>query len=162
MPKRFHSSAILVVVFILGLAAGIAGMVWAWPGMHARYFQHPREPYLHHVQTTLRLTPQQVTQVQGVFKDAGQLRHRMHLEFAPQYEKLCEQYMQVRQQERDTYMKSPERRQLLTQLQGIMTTSQWQQWRQMQASGNHHVRRDPCHHPASSSSSAGSGSGSHR
>lgn len=160
MPKRFHSSAILVIVFVLGLAAGIAGMVWAWPGVQARYFSHKRETFVQRLQTTLQLTPPQVTQVQGVIADAGQLRHSIHLKYAPQYHALCEQAYALHQQERDAYLQSPQRKQLLDRLHSIMTASQWQKWQQPSSANTHRPRPDPCEHSRSGNARpAGSSSG---
>lgn len=160
MPKRFHSSAILVIVFVLGLAAGIAGMVWAWPGVQARYFSHKRETFVQRLQTTLELTPPQVTQVQGVIEDAGQLRHSIHLKYAPQYHALCEQAYALHQQERDAYLQSPQRKQLLDRLHSIMTASQWQKWQQPSSANTHRPRPDPCEHSRSGNARpAGSSSG---
>ncbi|MGH9475557.1 MAG: hypothetical protein ACRD1C_04420 [Terriglobales bacterium] len=143
MPRGLHSTAILVVVFVLGLAAGIAGMVWAWPGVHARYFNHRRE---HRLQSELQLTPQQVSKIQGVFKNAGNLRHQIHVQFQPQYEKLCDQFVATQREERDAYMQLPQRQQLLGKLQSIMTPSQWTKWQQMGSQNGHRPRRDPCGH----------------
>ncbi|TAN23469.1 MAG: hypothetical protein EPN33_04800 [Acidobacteria bacterium] len=160
MPKGFHSSAILVIVFVLGLVAGIAGMVWAWPGVQARYFTHKRETYVQHLQTTLQLTPQQVTQVEGVIQDAGQLRHSIHLQYAPQYHAMCEQAYTLHQQERDSYLQSPQRKLLLDRLHRIMTASQWQKWQQPSSTNNHRARPDPCEHSRSRNPrAAGSSSG---
>ncbi|MGH9413977.1 MAG: hypothetical protein ACRD0Y_09590 [Terriglobales bacterium] len=142
MPKRLHSSAILVVVFVLGLAAGIAGMVWAWPGVHARYFHPKHQSFSQHMQTTLQLTPQQTAQVRSVFADAGKVRHSIHLQYEPQYRALSEQFCSVYKQERSAYVDSPQRKQLLGKLQSIMTTTQWQGWEKMVRS--HHSHHGPC------------------
>lgn len=156
MPRGIHSTAILVVVFVLGLAAGIAGMVWAWPGVHARYFGHKHEPYLQHLQTTLRLTPQQVSEVQGVLKGARDLSHQIHLQYQPQYDSLCEQFVATHNHERDEYLQSPQRQKLLDQLHGIMTSTQWAEWQQMQSQGARRPRKDPCGHSHNGAPPAGS------
>ncbi|MGH9487196.1 MAG: hypothetical protein ACRD04_06345 [Terriglobales bacterium] len=143
MPKGIHSTAIIVIVFVLGLAAGIVGMIYAGPGLHA-HFAHPRHR-VDPLQSELHLTPQQINQVHGVFKDAGQVRHQIHLQYQAEYENLCEQYATVRKQEHDSYMQSPDRQKLLNELHGIMTGSQWTEWQKLVS--QHHPHTITCGHP---------------
>lgn len=148
MSRRFQTSLILVVVFCLGLAAGVAGMVWAWPGVRARFAHKPQhEPPMARMQRTLSLTPQQVTAMQTVLKGIGDLRHQIHLEYTPQYDHLCEQSAQVLQQEREEYVQSPERLKALDQIHGILTDAQWKifQDRMVESSKSRNQPPDPCH-----------------
>src|SRR6185312_15493328 len=116
MSRRFQTSLILVVVFCLGLAAGVAGMIWAWPGVRSRFVHKPQhEPPMARMQRTLSLTPQQVTEMSTVLKGVGDLRHQIHLKYAPEYERLCDQSAQTLQRERDEYVQSPERQKALDQ-----------------------------------------------
>lgn len=148
MAKRLQSSVILVVVFCLGLAAGVAGMVWAWPGVQARFFRRQRVPPLQRLQRTLSLTPQQLTQMQTVLKGVGDLRHSIHLKYVPEYTRLCEDFAQASQQERDEYTQSPDRQKALDQIHGILTSAQWQIFQnRMMASGKSRVTQpDLCRH----------------
>ncbi len=124
MPRSFSSTVILVVVFALGLSAGIGGMVWAWPGLQAKYFPHKHQPFIQVLQKRVKLTPQQVPQVEAVLSDVSARNHANHLLFRPQYAKICDEYNQVRKQERDAY--APIREQELDKLHAIFTPEQWQ------------------------------------
>ena len=148
MSRRWQTSLILVVVFGLGLAAGVAGMVWAWPGVRSRFAPKPQhEPPMVRMQRTLSLTPQQVTQMQTVLKGIGDLRHQIHLKYAPQYDRLCEQSAQVFQQEREEYVQAPERQKALDEIHGILTDPQWKifQDRMVESGKSRGQQSDPCH-----------------
>lgn len=147
MPKRLHSTLILVVVFGLGLAAGIAGMVWAWPGLRNRLMPHRRQTFVQYLQGSLKLTPAQVPQIQAVINDTWQRGHTVHLQYVPGYTKLCEEFLQLSQQEHASFL--PVRQQELTKLRAIMTPDQWQKFQQMRAAAaKRHPPRKPdlCRH----------------
>lgn len=148
MPRSWQSSAILVVVFGLGLAAGIAGMVWAWPGIRARFHNntHPRETGIQRLQRTLNLTAEQVPQVQAVLKDAIAQRHAVHLTFQPDYARICGEFDQVLKKEHDALV--PGSQQELNKLQAILTSAQWQTFQQERAANRRPPRPDLCRHPA--------------
>lgn len=147
MSRRFQTSLILVVVFCLGLAAGVGGMIWAWPGVRSRFVHKPQhEPPMARMQRTLSLTPQQVTEMSTVLKGVGDLRHQIHLKYAPEYERLCDQSAQTLQRERDEYVQSPERQKALDQIHGILSDAQWKIFQdRMVESGKSRQPPDPCH-----------------
>lgn len=153
MPRSFHSTLILVVVFVLGLAAGICGMVWAWPGVHNRYMRPRHLTPTQRLTKSLQLTPQQIPQVQSVFNDARTERHQIYLQFYPQYAQACSQFSQVlsdvSKQEHQAY--EPIRQKNLGKLQSILTPQQWQemQAQQRQQAGGRggrssHPHQDMC------------------
>lgn len=124
----------------------MATMVWAWPGLRARYFPHHRTTLVEYLKP-LKLTPQQVSQVQAVYKETGQRSHEIYLQFVPQYTKICEDFTATRKQERDAF--EPVRQQELSKLQAIMTPAQWQQFQQMRAQsqrGQPQRQPDVCRH----------------
>ncbi|HXE30661.1 MAG TPA: hypothetical protein VN515_02540 [Terriglobales bacterium] len=130
MPKRLHSSLILVAVFVLGIVGGIAGMVWAWPGLHARFFPH------HHLTLAQALKPvgltaAQMPQVEAIYRETGDRGHQIHLQFVPEYAHICDEFTQTRKQERDAY--APLRQQELDKLRAVMNDTQWQRYQQMRA-----------------------------
>jgi|GEM_PF-3145326 len=143
MPKRVHSTMILMVVFVLGLGAGIAGMVWAWPGVRTKYFQPPRrERFVPMLTRTLRLTPQQVPQVQSVVDEQRKQVHDIHVQFIPRYNKVCEDFLQIVHDEREVM--SPVRQQELDKLKAIMTSSQWDKFESDRAqAAKAHPQRPP-------------------
>jgi len=155
MPKRFHSTLILVAVFGLGLAAGVGVMVWAWPGLRARYFPHRHEPIQQYLTRTLKLNPQQVPPLHALIQDIGVRRHQLHLQFVPAYTKVCNDFTAVQRQERDAY--APIRQQELDKLRAILTPAQWQTFQQQraQASRNQPPRQtDLCRHLAPAANGA--------
>ncbi|MGH9394615.1 MAG: hypothetical protein ACRD1E_10630 [Terriglobales bacterium] len=117
---------ILVVVFVLGLGAGIAGMVWAWPGLRAKYFPRHREHFVAMLTSTLKLTQQQVPQVQAVVQDTRERSHQIHLQFVPRYDKVCEDFLQIVHEEHDAF--TPLGQQESVKLKAIMTPAQWQKY----------------------------------
>ncbi len=131
MAKRFHSTLILVVVFGLGLAAGVAGMVWAWPGLRDHLMPHRRQTFVQYLQRTLKLSSTQVPRVEAVLKDAGRRRHQVHVQFVPEYTKICEDFLTVSQKERSIF--APIRQQELGKLQAILTPAQWQTFQTQRA-----------------------------
>lgn len=121
-------------------------MVWAWPGLHSRYFPHHR-PSLTEYLKPLNLSPTQLPQVLAVYKDTGQQSHQLHLKFVPEYEKICNDFTATRQQEQDGY--EPIRAQALGKLQTIMTADQWQKFQAMRAEqrkNQGHSKPDVCRH----------------
>lgn len=143
MPKRLHSSLILAAVFVLGIAGGVAGMVWAWPGLRARYFHRQHQTFIEYMQKTLNLTPAQVPQVQAIFKETSDRRHAIHLQFAPQYYAACEQYMQIRAQERAAF--EPVGQQSLDKMKAVLTPAQWETFQKQRPPQR--AQRDTCQHP---------------
>ncbi len=131
MGKRIHSTLILVVVFGLGLATGVAGMVWAWPGVRDHLMPHHRQTFVQYLQRTLNLSATQVPQVEAVLKDTRQRRHAVHLQFVPQYTTLCESFLTVSQKERAIF--APTLQQELGKLQAILTPAQWQKFQAQRA-----------------------------
>jgi len=131
MPKRIHTTLILVAVFVLGIAGGISVMVWAWPGLRSEFHRDRRQDFVQYLQKSLHLSASQVPPVRALFKDAGERRHRIHLEFAPAYAKVCEEYMGVRAQERQAF--APVRQQALGKLQAMLTPAQWKAFQQQRA-----------------------------
>jgi hypothetical protein len=147
MPKRFHSTLILVVVFGLGLAAGVAGMVWAWPGVRDRLMPHRRQTFVEYLQHSLQLTPAQVPQIEAVINDTRRRGHTVHMQYVPAYTNICEQFLKVSQQEHTSFL--PVRQQELSKLQAIMTPTQWRKFQQMRAAAaKRHPPRKPdlCRH----------------
>jgi hypothetical protein len=147
MPKRIHSTLILVVVFAFGLAAGVAGMVWAWPGLHNRLMPHRRQTFVQFLQHSLNLTPVQLPQVRAVINDTRRRGHAVHEQYVGAYSKICEDFMQVSQREHASFL--PVRQQELSKLQAIMTPAQWQKFQRMRAAAEkRHPPRKPdlCRH----------------
>lgn len=143
MSQRFHSTLILVAVFVLGVA-GASCMIWAWPGMRMHLFPHHR-PTLAQYMKPVGVNATQLAQVEAIFKETGERRHEVHLQFVPQYAKVCDDFTQVRRQERDAY--TPVGQQELTKLQAVMTPAQWQKFQQLR-SQQHQPSRPPdlCRH----------------
>lgn len=149
MSKRLHSSLILAAVFVLGIVGGVAGMVWAWPGLRARYFHHERPPFIEYLQKSLNLTPAQVPRMQAIFKETGDRSHAIHVQFMPQYSNLCEQYVQVRAQEREAY--APVRQEELDKIQAVLNPTQWATFQKQRSAAmqaqSQRQQHDPCQHP---------------
>lgn len=146
MAKRWNSTLILVAVFILGLAGGVATMVWAWPGLHSRYFPHHRQTLTEYLKP-LQLTPAQLPQVLAVYKDTGEKSHVLHMKFVPEYEKICSDFTATRAQEQDAY--EPLRQEALGKLQALMTADQWTKFQAMRAEqrkNQPHNKPDVCRH----------------
>ncbi len=146
---------ILVVVFAFGLAAGVGVMVWAWPGLRAHFFPHHREGFVPYMTRTLKLTPQQVPQLQALAKEITERRHQLHLQFVPAYTKVCNDFTQVQKQERDAY--APIRQQEVDKFHAMLTSAQWQAFQQQraQASRNRPPRQtDLCRHLAAAPGAA--------
>ena len=172
MPKRFHSSMILAVVFVLGILGGVAGMVWAWPGIRARYFHHPRPTFTQFLQTSLNLTTAQVPEVQKIYKETGDRSHTIHLQFVPDYTRVCEEYVQIRGKERDAF--APVRQEELDKMHQVLTPTQWatfqkQRTAAMKAQTERQQRQDSCQHagqgpggPGPGGPNGGRGRGGHR
>lgn len=163
MPNRLNSTLILVAVFGFGLAAGICGMVWAWPGLRAHYFPRHRESYTQFLTRTLKLSTQQQSQVQVVLKDTQDRRRALTVEFQPQYAKVCSDFVAIRKQEGDAY--APIRQQELDKLHAVFTDAQWQTFQQGRAQNarNQPPRQtDLCRRLLSPSGGGGGGRGSGR
>ncbi|MGH9417178.1 MAG: hypothetical protein ACRD01_11170 [Terriglobales bacterium] len=148
MPRSFHSTLILVIVFAFGLAAGVSGMVWAWPGVHQRYMRPRHQTLIQRLTKSLNLTPTQVPQVQALFNDTRNRRHQIYVQFYPQYSQACGQFNQamsaISHQERQAF--EPTRQQENRKLQSLLTPQQWQKYQAALAS-HQRQRRDPCRLP---------------
>jgi len=131
MPKRIHSTMILVAVFGLGIAGGIAGMVWAWPGLRSHLFPHNHESGIEQLQKTLSLDPAQVPQVKAIYEETGERSHSIHLQFVPAYNQICNEYTQTRSQERAAF--APIRQQELDKLHAVLNPEQWAKVQQRRA-----------------------------
>ncbi|MGH9519898.1 MAG: hypothetical protein ACRD2D_09615, partial [Terriglobales bacterium] len=121
-------------------------MVWAWPGVHARYFPRHHQTLTGYLKP-LNLTTTQMPEVLAVYKNFDQQRHQIHMGFTPAYEKVCDDFMATSQQERVAY--EPIRHQALDQLQKILTTPQWQKFQAMRTAGQKnqpHYTPDVCRH----------------
>ncbi len=124
MAKRLHSSLILMAVFLLGLGGGVAGMIWAWPGLRARYFRPQRPSFVEYLRESLKLTPDQVTQVQAISKETRDRSQALHLQFVPSYNKVCEDFSQIRTQETAAF--APLRQEELDKMHGVLSAAQWE------------------------------------
>ena len=146
MPDRFHSSLLLVAVFVLGLAGGVGVMVWAWPGVR-NHFHHEHQGFMDFLQHSLDLSPEQMPKVREVFNDAHERGSQVHAQFVPAYTRICDEYMDVLGRERAAF--APIRQQEMDRMQSVLTPKQWTDF-SAQASKvqreREHYRPDVCRH----------------
>ena len=148
MAKRWHSTLILVAAFVLGLAGGALGIIWAHPGMRPFFFHRPQRPtFVQYLQQSLQLTPAQVPKVQAIFQETGQRSHAIHAQFVPAYTKVCQDFLQVRSQEQVAF--KPIRQEELQKMQGVLTATQWQKFQQQREAAMKRAQQqqaDACRH----------------
>lgn len=90
MPSR--GSLILILVFLLGALAGVAGTVWLGPHITARLQPHDpqkgKQEFLRHVRKELDLSPEQATQFNAIAEQTWSRWDALHQQMEPQFESI--------------------------------------------------------------------------
>lgn len=125
---KIHSTMILLVVFVLGIAGGIGAAIWAGPALQKRLHKGP-PPLYKQFQTSLNLTPEQTQQVRAIIKDTSDQSQKIRAQFAPLYRQINDEYNNTRQQERD--LDTPIRAQGRQRIRALLTPAQQAIWDKM-------------------------------